>query len=106
MKTFEERTAWMEKHNTTFKSPEDMVDTAKQAIVFHFGGNKTSTPSPIIRENFSRDMFFHRSCSADTYEFWCKLIWCITCKLKPLEKGKSYKAAVMDLCGVRVLGVN
>lgn len=92
MKTFEERTAYMEKEpkngwRDTLPAPEKVKALVLHQWGFSKGGYREWSPSilsnPLIDE--------------DTYEFWCKLWWCMNFKLKPLSPGKSYKLAILKL---------
>lgn len=97
MESFEERTAYMEiPPKSGWKDTPPSQAEARHMALRTWGTAKGGMMewSPVV---------FHRP-NAD-YEFWCKLWWCMAWKLHPLEKGKSYKKAVMELCGVHELEV-
>lgn len=92
MKTFEERTSYMEKEppkgwNTTPPSPERVRSLVLHRWGYSKGGTCEWTPALLSNPRIEEE----------DYEFWCKLWWCMTFKLKPLEEGKSYKLAVLKL---------
>lgn len=99
IKTLEERTSWMVKPRDHYNDPSDkkVIDTAQQSVVFRFGYHPQMA-HPVLKDNYTPDLLNLKRVDEDEYEFWCKLIWCVTCKLKPLEEGKSYKLAVLRLC--------
>lgn len=93
MKTFEERTAYMEKEpKHGWRTEKPSAAEARKWVLHKWGFSKGGYRewSPSILSNPAVD--------EQDYEFWCKLYWCVTCKLKPLAEGKSYKLAVLKLC--------